>query len=698
MIQHLSSSLVILVWKEWTMKTRSILRYALFLLLCLTPAILLAQFQQPTGEELKMTADPKAPGAAAVYLNIEEIAIDQLHYQSFYARIKVLSEKGKELATVNVQPYLRGSSKIIDIKGRTIHSDGTIIPLVGKPEELLVVKGKTREGEQVQVNRKVFTLPSVEVGSILEYTYTVQDDDNISASPMWEIQRPYFVHKAHYSFTPFKSFLPGLQNQTSMYMEDSHGRVINTLIWWPKLPEGVTVKTDVAGHYTVDVTDVPPTPDEEWMPPVQSLLYRVFFYYKAASSAQEFWINDAKLWSKDVDQFAKPSSAISAAVAGIISPGDSDIDKAKKLYKIVQALDNTDYSRKKTESEMKQLKLKTAKHAEDIWVQKSGDSEDIALLYLAMLRAAGLTAYATKVVDRERGVFDITYLSLSQLDDTIIVLSAGGKDIELDPGEKMCPFQALSWRHSSAGGLTQTAKGSSGVTTSAQQYPSNKTLRIGEVTLDAHGSLTGIFRFIMTGQAALRWRQLAITNDEAEVKKQFNKSLESLIPDGVEARIDHFAGLDDPEVNLIAVVNAKGSIGAATSKRLMLPAFFFDTRAARPFVAQEKRTQPVDMQYGVLVTNQVTYHLPDGFTVEGAPPDAQITWPQHAILSVKSASAPGQITIAHSLARGFTFAKPEEYQDLRGFYQKIAAADQQQLVLTRATAAPSPETPAPKGN
>ena len=38
----------------------------------------------------------------------------------------------------------------------------------------------------------------------------------------------------------------------------------------------------------------------------------------------------------------------------------------------------------------------------------------------------------------------------------------------------------------------------------------------------------------------------------------------------------------------------------------------------------------------------------------------------------------------------FTFAKPEEYQDLRGFYQKIAAADQQQLVLTR--------TPVAKGN
>jgi hypothetical protein len=676
------------------MRIFAFMRFLPLFLVFTSPALLLAQFQQSTAEELKMTADPKAPGAAAVYLNIEEVTNDTLHYQTFYARIKVLTEKGKDLATVDVPPYLRGTSKITDIKARTIHSDGTVIPLVGKPQDLLVVKGKTNEGDQVQVNRKVFTLPSVEVGSILEYTYQIQDDDNISSSPHWEIQRPYFVHKAHYSFTPFKAFLPGLQNQTSRYLEDEHGRVVNTLIWWAKLPEGVKVIQDASGHYSVDVTDVPPAPDEEFMPPIQSILYRVFFYYKAASSIQEFWLDDAKLWSKDVDHFAEPSKAIREVVAGLIAPGDSDLDKAKKLYIAVQALDNTDYSRKKTESEMKQLNLKVAKHAEDTWKQKSGDSEDIALLYLAMLRAAGLTAYATKTVDRERATFDPTYLSLSQLNDTLVTLSTGGKEIELDPGEKMCPFQTVNWRHSSAGGLTQSAQGRAAVTSAGQQYPNNKIIRTGDVTLDEQGALTGSLNIIMTGQEALYWRQKAITNDEAEVKKLFDKSLQSIVPESVEAHVDHFLGLDNPDVNLIAFVKAKGSLGAATSKRLILPVFFFETRGTQPFVAQEKRTQPVDMHYGDVVTDQITYHLPGGFSIEGAPLDNKISWPQHAVLNVKSASAPGQITVARSLARAFTFAKPEEYNDLRGFYQKVAAADQAQLVLAKSAPASAPAQPA----
>jgi hypothetical protein len=51
--------------------TKRFLFGVLLLLAVVSPAAVQAQFKQPTDEELKMTADPKAPGAAAVYLNIE---------------------------------------------------------------------------------------------------------------------------------------------------------------------------------------------------------------------------------------------------------------------------------------------------------------------------------------------------------------------------------------------------------------------------------------------------------------------------------------------------------------------------------------------------------------------------------------------------------------------------------------------------
>jgi hypothetical protein len=598
----------------------------------------------------------------------------------------LLQEKGKQLATVSI-PYLRGGFRITEIEGRTIHSDGTVIPLTVKPEDLLTLK----EGDK-QYGRKVFTLPSAEVGCILEIRSKIDYGGNTVSSPSWEIQRPYFVHKAHYSFTPFKAFMHGTRYLTNNFVMDAKGRRDDNLLWLSILPKDAVVKPDVTGRFVLDLTDIPAAPDEEWMPPIHSYLYKVSFYYTYSTQAERFWMDEAKNWSKDVDHFADPSKPLRSVVSGLIAPGDSEMVKAQKLYKAVQALDNTDYSRQKAQSELKQLNLKAARRAEDIWAQKSGSSEDIAELYQAMARAAGLTAYAMKVVDRSQGNFDASYFSMDQLDTTLVLLNIDGKTVTVDPGEKMCPFQTLNWKHSNASGLRQDAKGQDISNTPLQDYTSNSIQRNGDITLGAHGAITGSLQFVLTGQEALRWRQRAIENDLDEVKKQFDRELESAVPEGIEAHLDHFLALDQPDFNLIAYVKVKGTLGTATSKRLLLPGFFFESRGHQPFVAGEQRLEPVDMHYGEQVTDEIVYHLPAGLSVEGVPQNTKNLWAGHAVYVVKTASAPGQITVVRTLARAFTLAKPEEYQDLRGFYQKVAAADQQQIVLT------APATAAVKGN
>ena len=640
-----------------------------------------AQFRAPTNEELKMTSDPKAPGAAAAYLNIEEIANDELHYQSFYARIKVLEEKGKELATVEL-PFVHGYRQITNIKGRTIHSDGTIVPLTMKPEELTVAKS----GE-LQVDQKIFTLPSVEVGSILEFAYDVRYDDAGYTTPRWEIQRRFFVHKAHYAFTPFKGFMKGQQNMTSHVLVDQNGNS-QSLLWWSLLPPGVSIQTDASGRFSVDVEDIPARPDEEWMPPIQSVLYKVVFYYRSAYNADDYWMSEAKRWSKEVDRFAEPTSAIRDAVAGVVKPADSELDKAKKLYKAVQALDNSDFSRRKGETELKVLGIHTAKRAEDTWTQKSGSSEDIALLYLAMLRAAGLTAYAMRVADRDKFAFAPGYLDFDQLTSDVVILSIGGKEIYLDPGEKMCPFQSLVWKHAGAGGVREGAEGRSAGVTPMEPFTMNTLYRGADVNVDEHGQATADMRFVLQGQEAIRWRQAALKNDLAEVKTLFDEWLQPMFPAGMTGHVDHFLALDDEDANLVAVIKASGQVGSTTPKRVVLPGSFFETQSGcHPFVDQAERLEPVDMHYGEKITDDVTYHLAAGLAVEGAPKDAKIPWEGHAAMAVKTEIDGQDVTLTRTLDRAFTFAKADEYQSLADFYRKVAAADHDQLVLTMSTVA-----------
>lgn len=649
------------------MRFRIALSFALSVAALQTPAFLHAQFQQPTKEELEMTEDPKAPGAAAVYLYREETVDDTLHYHTYYERVKILTEKGKELATVHY-PYERGSFKVTNIEGRTIHPDGTVIPLTAKPSDLVDEKAAG-----FQINSMVFTLPNVEVGSILEYRLNIRYDDSIVSSPNWTVQQPYFVHKAHYFFTP----------PTLGYISNSRGDNLNRLMYSVHADGKTTVVRDARGRYTFDITDVPPIPTEDWMPPLNSMIWGVKFYYTQYYSGPEFWQGEGKRWAKEAEKFANPTKPLQQAAAGIVAANDTDEQKARKLYAAVMQLDNTSFSRQKSEAERKKEKLKAIKDAEDVWNQKSGSSDDLALLYVALAKAAGLQAYPMEVVDRNRAIFDPDYLSINQLDDYLAIVVLGGKDVYLDPGQKDCPFGLLHWKHSYSAGLRLSATGVAPAETPSSTYQQSVVTRIADLTIDANSNITGTVRFIMTGSEALRWRQLQLENDPEEVKKQFDESIRAYIPDGVQADFDHFLGLEDYSINLIGFVTVSGNMGSVTGKRFFLPGLFFESRAKHPFVTEEKRLIPVDLHYPELVQDVITYHLPPGYSVESTPQATNLSWPDHAVMKITSNASGNTVQIQRAMAYNYTLLDAKEYNGLHDFYQKVASADQQQLVLTR---------------
>ena len=452
-------------------------------------------------------------------------------------------------------------------------------------------------------------------------------------------------------------------------------------MWYVNLPQGKTLAHDASGHFSLDVSDIPPLPEEDWMPPIESQRYQVKFYYAPGNSTAAYWTSEAGIWLKEVNRFAEPTADIKYAVTSIVAPGDSDLDKARKLYAAVQALDNTNFSRAKSKEELKQEGLKPAKRAEDTWKQKSGSGQDMAMLYLALLRGAGLTAYPMKLVNREHALFNQNYLSWWQLNDVVIILSTGGNEIVLDPGEKMCPFQMVDWKHSAAGGIRLSEKGVVPWVTPMSPYNVNTLTRTADVIVSAGGGVTARLQFSMAGQQALYWRQLALTLDEETLNHRFDQWLSTQLPSGVQAHLTRFAKLDDPNSDLAAYASATGAPGSATAKRLLLPGTFFSNSSDTRFIEQPNRTQPVDMHYAQTVRDGVVYHMPTGYTVETLPQATSIPWQNHATLIIKSSNAGSDVTLLRTFGRAFTVLQANEYGALRDFYQKIAAADQQQLVL-----------------
>jgi hypothetical protein len=459
-----------------------------------------------------------------------------------------------------------------------------VVPLVGKASDLLVFKTKSSG-----LKAAVFNMPSVEVGSILEYKWTIpltggrvsgvlEDQENVLSGmmagsiPEWEVQQPIYAHKEHFYWNPKSSIVPTSGDSQIDYYVD--GERTHFLLFTEHLPGGFHTVQSSNGDYTLDVQDVPAAPTEANAPPQRSLLYRVRFFHSPYPDPTTYWDNELKRWSKQVDEYAAQTSTIRDAANQITAGAGTPEAKARKLYEAVQALNNTDFTRAKSEAERKQLHLRRElKKAQDAWTEKSGSGNDIAALYLALARAAGLQADGFKVVDRNQRIFDPNYLSLYQLDSLLVVLHIDGKDIFLDPGEKLCPFGQMHWTHVMAGGLEENAKAPT--YTPPNSMKDSVTAHAAELTLDAQGGVTGTVKVVMGGPAALHWRQLNLTTDPDEVKKRFEESLHEELPQGISGEVTGFQGMDTSEGYLTAAVKVSGPLGTKTGKRMMLPGFFF---------------------------------------------------------------------------------------------------------------------------
>ena len=76
--------------------------------------------------ELKMTSEPLAPGAPAIYLyrQVDRNDVDGTASTEYnYLRIKILTEEGRKYANIEI-PFDKSGYRVSGIRARTIHPDG----------------------------------------------------------------------------------------------------------------------------------------------------------------------------------------------------------------------------------------------------------------------------------------------------------------------------------------------------------------------------------------------------------------------------------------------------------------------------------------------------------------------------------------------------------------------------------------------
>ena len=414
-------------------------------------------------EDLSMKGYPASPNAHAILLYREEDADHNLAFETYYFRIKVFDEEGKKYANIEI-PYLKGISEVRDLKARTIHPDGRIVNFDGKVFDKTVVKVR---GTKVQA--KTFSLPDVQVGSIIEYKYTLR---GVITNTRY-VQHELLTRRAVFTLKRYH------------YLAI---RMITFKIPLEKVPKG-----EEKGVLRLELQDIPAFVEEEFAPPEHELKARIQFFYsrRLVDKPDPYWAEYGKEWSQRIEDFIGKRKGIERAAAEMVSPDDPPETKLRKIYARVRQVRNTSFERSRTEKEEKREKLKENNNVEDLLERGYGNGTEINLLFVALCRAAGFKAWSVHVSTRDDYFFNKNLLDDDQLNNNVVLVNAGSKDYFLDPGTAQAPFGLLPWYETGVTGMKLDPIGSSFVKTNVPLSADAVIERKATIKLADDGSVSG---------------------------------------------------------------------------------------------------------------------------------------------------------------------------------------------------------------
>jgi uncharacterized protein DUF3857 len=631
-------------------------------------------FQPISPEELKMTSEPLAPGAPAIilYRQVDRDDNGRTSHEDDYVRIKILTEEGRKQADVEI-PFLKGGNDVVHLHARAIRPDGSVTDFDGKVYEKSIVKARG-----LQYMAKTFTLPDVQVGGIIEYSFTYDFKEYALYESHWILSQDLFTKAAKFSLKPYAG---------------SGSNPWNVRWSWQSLPPGTGQPQQSGGDRIVrlEAHNIPAFLNEDFMPPENELKARVDFVYSDEPFIQDvdkYWKRVGQQLNGQVEGFVGKRKAMEEAVAQIVSPNDPPEVKLHKIYDRVQQMRNTSYEVEKTEQEAKREKEKEPANVEEVWKRGYANGRNLTWLFLGLARAAGFEAYGVYVSDRSNFFFQRQLMDRSKLDANVVLVKLNGKDVYFDPGAAFTPFGLLEWSETGVPGLKLDKDGGVWIQSALPKPSESRIERKAELKLSDTGELEGKLTVAFTGLEAMGRRVEERHGDAAERKKYLEDQVKEYIPVGVELDLINEPDWKSSSLPLVAEFDLKipGWVSGA-GRRALLPVGIFSAPEKHLFEHTD-RIHPIYFQFPFEKVDDVTIDLPLGWQVQSLPQPQNEDG--HVIAyDLKAEKGANSLHLSRKMTVDFLFLEAKYYLPLRNFFQVVRTGDEEQIVLQPGTASAS---------
>jgi hypothetical protein len=358
------------------------------------------------------------PNAAAVILldegTMEMVGTDDLGFSIFerHRIVRILTPAGQRYANV-VVPYGRGA-EIENIQARTIGPDGTVFPV--KEADIYDASLYPNYIFFSDQRAKLFTLPAVKSGAVLEYTFRMK----MNGHTLW------------HSWS-FQDQVPTLVSRFTL-ISPAEYPLIWRLYGIAITPAGSRMPAGFKQTTTWEARDLAPLTYEFGMPSERELEARLAIAPRGFRS----WHDVAKWYDGLAEPMTVAGPEIKATVGRLTADVKDDHIKLQRIYEWVQ-------------EQVRYMAVEIGiggyqpHAAEDVCTRLYGDCKDMTTLICALAREAGIDTRPALVSTWRNGRPDTALATPLQFNHAIAYAPSVDGGIWMDATEKWGRFGTLPW-------------------------------------------------------------------------------------------------------------------------------------------------------------------------------------------------------------------------------------------------------------
>jgi hypothetical protein len=660
------------------MKRYSTLSYLVVVLLCLgfrgkaQDAPL--KFGKISPEELAMTRYGNDSSAAAVilfdYANVGYQYNANVGLQvvlTHHRRLKIFKKAGYDWATFSILTHLskQGKEYVLDIKGATYRMVNGKMQIDKLQKDAIFEEKKT---DQLTVTK--ITLPNVQEGVIIEYSYKVVSDFDTNI-PSWEFQKsiPVAWSELRLDIPTFYQFRFLTQGYEPFYIKNESPNSINFI--------GMEGNINSTAHRMV-VKAAPAIKEEPFMTTIDDYVTKIEFeiaaYHPQNAPSKSFSItwNDMSQALLGYDSFGKllKSDGMLRDVANTIKATHKDtVGRINAAYSYIQShvvwngvssLYGSDTRKKVFESKM-------------------GNSADINLTLVALLRELNLNANPVILSTREHGRILFSHVLEKKFNYVIAHIKLGQVAMLLDATEPLSYAGQIPIRCLNGQGRL-IVNGENDKWVPLVSADKKEVLQSGVFRLLKNGDLEGELSITYKGYTAHEKRILLAKGGEAKYQETLMKEYPNWQIKSI--KFTDVATLSEP-LNAVISLRMKEVATVGQDKIYFNP--MFDLRHEKNPFQSSSRKFPIDFATPLTELYTIQIILPDGYIIEELPKSFRLVLPEDAgsfNYLVNSQDSNVILLMNKQFIKKAVFFA-EEYQHIKSYYEYISQKGAQQVILKK---------------